>query len=466
MTTNRLRPMAYRFAVGAVLGAALLAGTAYGDARVKPANPGQADQASRSGDKAVIRAEEAVAKSPNDAGLRSALGQAYLRGGRFVSATEAFTDAMALGDGSARSVLGLALSNIARGNNREALGILDHAQGGIPASDLGLALALAGEPSRGVAVLTDALRGGENTPKVRQNLAYAYALDGRWAEAKIMMTQDVPGDQLNARLTQWAASGQPALYHERVAALVGAPVRSDSGQPASLALNAAPGTAQAATALPAPAAAPAPVAELPAVEQAYAPAAAPAPTPASQAETLQAYSTPSGSMLAAPAEAEPVAAPVNNPRSLAAFDEFARPTASMLATRTVKAAPAHVAAGHVAANRSARVAVRPSQGGNHVVQLGSFSSEQNARRAWNVFVARNAELKSARMVITPALVNGRNFWRVAAASYDNSSANGLCSSVKARGGACFAYATSGPRQNLLMARTETGSGNRLALAAR
>ncbi|MDB5725585.1 MAG: hypothetical protein JWQ16_2339 [Novosphingobium sp.] len=455
MTTNRLRPMAFRFAFGAALGAALLAGTAYGDARVKPAAQDGADQPSRSEDKLVIRAEEAVAKSPTDAGLRSALGQAYLRGGRFVSATDAFTDAMALGDNSSRSVLGLALANIARGNNREALGILDHAQGGIPASDLGLALALAGESGRGVAVLTDALRGGENTAKVRQNLAYAYALDGHWAEAKIMMTQDVPGDQLNARLTQWAASGRPSLYQERVAALVGAPMRSDTGQPANLALNGAPVTAQAAAEIPA---APAPVAELPAVEQAYAPAPAPAPAP--QAETLQAFATSSGSMLEVPAQAEPVAAPVDHSRSLAAFDEYARPTTSMLATRTAKAVPARIT------SHAPHFAVHSSEGGNHVVQLGSFSSEHNARRAWNVFVARNAELKSARLVITPAVVGGRNFWRVAAASYDNSSANGLCSNVKARGGACFAYATSGPQQNLLMARTETRSGNRLALAQR
>ncbi len=66
----------------------------------------------------------------------------------------------------------------------------------------------------------------------------------------------------------------------------------------------------------------------------------------------------------------------------------------------------------------------------------------------------------------PVAVGGGHRGVVAAASYDNSSANGLCSSVKARGGACFAYATSGARQNLLMARTEAHSGNRLALAER
>ena len=463
MTTNRLRPMAYRFAFGSVLGAALLAGTAYGDARAKSAPQDAVVQLSRADEKAIDRAEEAVAKSPADAAQRSALGQAYLRAGRFLSATEAFTDAMALGDRSGRSVLGLALANIARGNNREALGILDGTQAGIPASDLGLALALAGDTGRGVAVLTDALRGGDNTAKTRQNLAYAYALDGRWAEARIMMTQDVPGDQLNARLTQWAASSQPAMYQQRVAALIGAPVREDSGQPSALALNGVPAAAQAAAEASAPVAAPAPVAELPAVEQnAYAAPSAPAPVPAPQAEPLQAFSASSGTILDVPAAAEAAtAAPVSHTRSLAAFDEFARPTASMLATRPARAARVATPATRIAV----RPAVHPVAGGNHVVQLGSFSSEGNARRAWNVFVARNPELKSARMVITPAFVNGRNFWRVAAASYDGSAAQGVCASVKARGGACFAYAANGPRQNLLMARTEVRPG-RMALAAR
>lgn len=443
MTTNRLRPMAFRFTLGSVLGAALLAGTAYGDARARSASRDEAAQFDRSEEKVVQRAEEAVAKSPGDAALRGSLGQAYLRAGRFVSAANAFTDAVALGDNDVRNVLGLALANIARGNNREALGILGGAQASIPASDLGLALALAGEPGRGVAVLSDALRGGENTPKLRQNLAYAYALDGRWAEARVMMMQDVPAGQLNARLTQWAASGHPSFHQQRVAALLGAPVRSDPGQPVRLALNAAPEAAQAAAEVPAPAAA---AAELPPVEH----ATAYAPPPASRPAPIEAFSPPTATPLTAPAPAL-----ASNSRSLAAFDEFVRPTTSMLAPASAKAPRV----------RTARAAVRTVDGGSHVVQLGAFSSEQNARRAWSVLAARNPELKNARMVITPAVVNGRNFWRVAAASYDHSSAYGLCSSVKARGGVCFAYATKGPQQNLLMARTGLRSGG-LALAAR
>jgi Flp pilus assembly protein TadD len=450
MTTNRLRPMAFRFAVGSALGAALLAGTAYGDARAESAARDESAQLKRSDEKAVVRAEDAVAKSPSDAALRAALGQAYLRTGRFASATSAFTDAKALGDNDARTSLGLALANAARGNNAEAVDALESARGGLPASDYGLALALAGQTGRGVAVLADALRGGDNTPKLRQNLAYAYALNGSWREARIMMTQDVPGDQLDARMTQWVASGHPDLYQQRVAALLDAPIRSDPGVPERLALNAAPAVAQAAAEVPA---APAPVAELPAVERTAVAAAAPvsAPVSAPVEEYIPALSASSGPVLAEQADA-----PVQHTRSLAAFDEFARPVSTPL-----KIAPARSAAKPI---RAVHAAAAPVSGGNHVVQLGSFSSEQNARRAWSIFTARNPELKDARMVITPAVVNGRNFWRVAAASYDNNSARGVCSSVKARGGACFAYTTTGPRANLLMARTELRSGGGLALA--
>lgn len=455
-----LRPMVLRFASGAVLGAALLAGTAYGDARAKDAHEAQAK---RSDEKALQRAEQAVLKAPQDAAARAGLGQAYLRAGRFGSAATAFQDAISLGDTTARTSLGLALAYTAQGDGRQAVAIIENARGGLPASDVGLGLALAGETGRGVAVLSDALRGGDNSPKMRQNLAYAYALNGQWREARIMMSQDVPAEQLDARLTQWAMSNRPELFQQRVAALLGAPLRADPGLPQNLALNAAPAREEApvqtAAALPQPA--PLPAAELPPVEPApafaAAPAAVPAPVSASTAE-ISSFVSSSSQALAPLAAPEP--APVPHRNSLAAFDEFARPVSS-----TLKVAEAHPAT--VRPARAPRVAAAATSAhGNHVVQLGSFSSEQNARRAWTVFTARNPELANARMVITQASVNGRTFWRVAAASFEGSAARGLCSSVKSRGGACFAYATSGPRANLLMARTEVRSGRNLALAQR
>jgi len=77
---------------------------------------------------------------------------------------------------------------------------------------------------------------------MRQNLAYAYALDGSWREAKLMAQQDVPADKLNERLQTWAAMASPDDTRRRVASLIGAPLRSDTGQPMALARSELPGT--------------------------------------------------------------------------------------------------------------------------------------------------------------------------------------------------------------------------------
>ena len=89
-------------------------------------------------------------------------------------------------------------------------------------SDLGLALALAGEPQRGVGVLVNAVRSSDvATPKLRQNLAYAYALAGNWRAARVMAAEDVPADQLEARLAQWARMSAPAAPTWRAASRCG-----------------------------------------------------------------------------------------------------------------------------------------------------------------------------------------------------------------------------------------------------
>jgi hypothetical protein len=44
------------------------------------------------------------------------------------------------------------------------------------------------------------------------------------------------------------------------------------------------------------------------------------------------------------------------------------------------------------------------------------------------------------LTITPAVVHGKNFWRVAVTGFDGNAAQRLCSGVRNRGGACFAYA--------------------------
>lgn len=383
-------------------------------------------------DKAIDLAEQAVAASPRDPSLRLLLAQSYLKGGRFDAAATTYNDAMDLGDNSARTALALALSNVAAGRRNEAVAILDDWRDSIPATDLGLAYSLAGETSRGVAILVDAVRGGENTAKLRQNLAYAYALDGRWAEARTMAAQDVTPDQIDQRISDWAQNARPDDYHKRVAALLSVPFRDDPGQPTRLALNTTPASEQLASEAAAAQPEPAPAQELAAAE----PAPAPAP-----AEPAPAFAQ------AAPA---PVAEP--SPAFKAAFGGETQTQTVFTDRPVVQPVPARpaVAVAPVRAvprraDGSVSRAPQPiSTGGTHFVQLGSFSSEQGARRAWGIFTAKNPELRGYRMTITPANVRGKSFWRVAAAGLNQRGASGLCSAVKGRGGVCFAYAATTP----------------------
>ncbi|MBC2667250.1 SPOR domain-containing protein [Novosphingobium flavum] len=418
---------------GASVAAALLAGCS-GMGGVKSASAGEPQGALPGAKvdariaKAVTKAEGEVAKAPDNAAARAALGQAYLSAGRFVSAGTAFDDAMALGDNSGRTALGLALAKLGSGQSREAVAILDDWREEIPASDLGLALALSGETSRGVAVLADALRGGENTAKLRQNLAYAYALDGRWTEAKLMAAQDVPADQLDKRLAFWALSMLPDKGTDRVAALIGAPVEiRDPGQPAALALKAAPeAQPQLAMADAAPASVPAPVAEI-------APVAVPAAVPVKVAVAAPPAELPPAmaSTVEGNAVVQRLPAPKNAPRMVA----VAAPAPTL--------APARVASAARGRPRNVAVTtrVKPLAPGAHYVQLGAFSSPQGARRAWGIYTSRDPKLSAYAMTITQATVKGKQVWRVAAGGLSGRlAATSLCERLKASGGACFAYA--------------------------
>lgn len=398
-------------------------------------------------DKAIELAETLVAASPREPAYRALLAHAYLKAGRFQSASATFDDAMKLGDSSAKTALGLALSYSAAGRNRDAVAILDDWRDAIPVADLGLALALAGEPTRGSAVLADALRNGENTPKLRQNLAYAYALDGRWREARIMMMQDVPAGEIDARISDWAAKTRPEDFQVRVAGLLNAPVRSDPGQPTRLALNSNPVTEQLAAqtaAVEAPqVAATAPVTELPPVAKAEPVAALASYTPVAAATAAEPAPVQAPSKFAA-AFAEPAAAPAPTPVVDGSGMAFisqpvvqAVPAGQYRVPRALAIAPARTAP-----RRVAYAAPIPTNApGTHMVQLGSFFTEQGARRAWGIYTAKNPELRGFRMTITQAQVRGKTYFRVAAAGINGSQgAWGLCGTVKSRGMGCFAYA--------------------------
>ena len=361
--------------------------------------------------RAIALAEQAVSGEGRNPNLRLLLASTYLRAGRFESARQAFSDAIELGDDSSRAAIGLVLSDLALGHNSAALDTINTYGDVLPAADLGLALAMAGQNQRGVDVLTNAIRQGQNVPKVRQNLAFAYALSGMWNEARIMAGQDVPADQVNARIQAWAAMARPEDARRRVASLVGAPLIGDNGQPAALALAHFPGASPDKPAAAEKSAAVAPAAELPPVQAPYASGAL--------ARIDLAPST--------PADPAPTPARVSIP---VAIRISGHPV-------VVHSAPVRTALAH-------RVAPAASGLGTHLVQLGAFNSEESARRAWLHFVARDPHLQGHPNLITKVNVRGRDFWRVQAAGFTGqASASSLCGSLRAHGGACLVMAVNG-----------------------
>lgn len=434
--------------VGTALASTALAGCTARSAPPASVSAGSAQKALAKGnhDQALGHAEAAVLAAPHDAVHRAMLGVAYMEAGRFQSATSAFQDARTLGDTSPRTALSLALAHAASGEQPQAVALLREYQRDLDPVDLGLALALAGEADRGVTILTNAVRGGTNTAKARQNLAYAYALQGNWNAARVMASVDVAGDQLVKRMTEWASMARPEQYQNRVASLLQVPVVGDAGQPHYLALGNNPGAqqlaAEAAAQLPM---ASAPIAgELPALG-AYraAPIAAPASPPevaAFVAKSLPPLSLRS-TMTNAPAP-EPAAAEARN-----FANTFAKPAAAMpaVAARETSVPAVRNAARvqPVPAAVDAPVA-KAAAPGTHLVQLGSFSTEASAKRAWSIYRKRYSDLDQYEMVITKAIVRGSTYYRVSAGGMGLASARTMCGKVKASGEGCLAWAEGKP----------------------
>ncbi|WP_162627623.1 SPOR domain-containing protein [Erythrobacter sp. KY5] len=419
-------------------------------------------------DHAITHAEAAVLAEPRNPGYRAMLGAAYLEAGRFQSAATAFGESIELGESDPRTVLSYALAKVASGDNSAALVQLSAFEDDIAPADLGLALALAGQPERGVQYLINAVRHGHNSPKARQNLAYAYALSGNWPAARVMAAEDVPADQLEGRMAEWAAVARPEDYQIRVATLLGVTPAYDTGLPQSLALSNFPAMATM-------------VAEaqeqgdFEIVESDEAPVAIAAAQPLSDApmpfgiagiDTVNVESGPvvqsvdpdeaaaapvrvAQAPKPAPSPTSAAPAPVRMPAVAAAPSRGAPRFVSNAVVQNVPAAPAPRASAQRApqaapAPQQRRMAVASGSAATHLVQLGAFDNRQVAENKWAEFQRRYPDLKGRDVVITEALVNGRTYFRVAAAGFESRSARSMCSTLKAGGTGCFAYAASNP----------------------
>ena len=391
---------------------------------------------------AVKLAEQAVANSPNDAGFRGLLGNAYFSSGRFASAESAYRDSLALINNQPQVILRLALVEIGQGKNAEALQFLASARSFLDPADFGLALALAGQPQEAVNVLEPAARQVGADARVRQNLALSYALIGDWDSARTIAAQDLAANLVDARIQQWMLFAKPAAASDQVAALTGfKPVAGDPGQPTRLALRtvssrtaeAAPTVAQPPVAQPAPPQ----VAEIvpqpqPVAAQAPAPqfaevSAAPAPAPVVQ--SLAPAPEPVSVVIAAAAAASPEA-----PAAYAAMAAFTHNA------QVRKQAKANVARALV---RRASLP-RPTGNSTAVLQLGAYGSPQRVATAWNAAARRFSVLRayspmSARFNSPKGMV-----YRLSVHGFGNAEqAKDLCVSLRRSGGSCFVRTVAG-----------------------
>lgn len=364
---------------------------------------------------AVDLAQRAVAKTPSDAGFRALLGNCYFADGRFQSAESAYRDALTLYPSQPHVVLKLALVEIAQGKNREAVAVLNANRDSLDASDYGLALALAGHPGQAIAVLEPVARQTNADATVRQNLALAHALVGDWIEARAIAAQDVPANQLDARMQRWMQLAKPAHSSDQVAALVGVtPAASDPGQPVQLALN--KGETQEASAAPVPAAR---------LQVALPPAA---PAEATLVRAVQA--SPAPAPVAAVAPALPVARPTLATMASVAVAQTKAAFASALPhEQAIKPATPPVAAPRPQAHSGKSPAV---------VQLGAYKSPDGVLEAWNGEARKFSALK-AYMPMSARFASSRGlFYRLSVRGFDNlGEAHALCNSLRRKGGNCF-----------------------------
>ena len=415
-------------AVSAVALATLVAGCASPLARTSSAAKGsnptlalgmRAQMALSSGDfaSAVSLAEQAAAKTPGDASVRLLLANSYFGAGRFASAEAAYRDALAIGADPSQAALKLALVQIAQGKTSEAMGVLESSKNSMDAADYGLALALAGQPMQAIDVLEPAARSTGADSRVRQNLALAYGLMGDWAAARTIAEQDVPGDQVDARIQQWMALAKPVRASDQVASLIGiSPAASDPGQPVQLALvKADTRVAQAA-----------PVAQ---------PELAIAAPVAPQREVAMAAPMP------APIEAAPIA-----PVMMAAAPMVApeAPSALMAFASRDALAPAPKPAAHKAGSPARKPAAASLGKSSAVVQLGAYSSPERVTAAWDKLKVRYPALRDLSPMRARFDGPKGTVYRLSVKGFaSHQAAQNSCSALKSRGGNCFVRTVAG-----------------------
>ena len=397
---------------------------------------------------AIGFAERAVEKTPDDAGFRAILGNAYFAGGRFWSAESAYKDSLTIYSNQPQVILKLALVEVALGKKDEAASFLQAGRQVLDASNYGLALALAGHVDEALPVLEAAARKPGADATVRQNLALAHALAGDWTQARTIAAQDVPGNKLDARIDQWMQLASPKKPSDQIAALVGVtPAEVDHGQPIRLALRNSGDTmlAQAAPVAHTPAivTAPAPqpqVAQVAAaapepkfVEAVSAPA--PAPTPVATPAVAPALEAPGP----APQQVAAAEAPAPSPVAMiaAAAHEVTEVAAEKVSELVQAVMPRKAPAAAKPAKRRA-AAHHPVGPGDTVMQIASYRTPEQVTAGWARLTQRYPSLRGYLPLKARFDSANGTYWRLSIQGFASQrEAISRCNELKSNGGKCF-----------------------------
>ena len=381
---------------------------------------------------AITYAEKAVEKTPQDAGFRALLGNAYFAAGRFASAETAYKDALTIYAQQPQVILKLSLAQIALGKNDEAVRLLSSAQSLLDPADYGLALALAGRPTDAIGVLEANARMQGADARVRQNLALAFALAGDWTQARTVAAQDVPADKLDERIQQWMQLAKPSKSYDQVASLTGVtPAATDAGQPVRLAFRKVETLTAEAALAPAP--------QVAAVPPAPAFTAASAPQQVASAEPVPAFVAPPPPPPPAP---EPVVEAAPPPPPPAVVPEFVAASAPE-AVYSAPLPPAKPVKAKAAPVRKAAAPVRSGKS-NAVVQLGSYRSPEQVAAGWATLTKRYPALRNYLPMRARFDSPKGTFWRLSIQGFGSQhEAQSRCLVLKSRGGACFVRGAAG-----------------------
>ncbi len=375
------------------------------------------------GQKAVTHAEAAVALDPRNGEYRRLLGETYLFAGRFVSAAQALNEALSLDPANGRTALNLALAQIATGEWDVARQTLATHSASIPASDRGLALALAGDPAGAVALLMDIARQPGADAKTRQNLALSFALAGQWQQARAIASLDLSPDQVDGRIMQWASFARPQNAYDQVASLLGVTPIADNGQPERLALAHSMTSAVAAARVADP------------VETYM-----PGPAPAEAVAAVAATTVDAG--VTEVAQGPSITAPSGQQIVFAPRQEIVQ----AIPTRAVRS---EVAATRVGALKPVRIDLPTTQRfakGSWYVQLGAYDSVGVARDAWGRLVRRTPQLKGLTPANASISTKAGAFQRLSVGGLARADADALCREVRGDGGKCFVRTAAGDRK--------------------